>query len=113
MQEKHNEEDSTLEPKRFSGILSGLKQLTINTEDMHRCHCIYGANLWHTVGPWVAQSLHSTCKTQLLVLVIWPEYNMPRPDLAHICLPAPSMLYLVHFEVAIAHKGVHRNKALP
>ena len=50
MQEQHNDEETTLEPRNFSGILSGLKQLTNNVEELHRTYCIYGATMWGTVG---------------------------------------------------------------
>ena len=49
MQEMHAAEQHTPEPRKFSAILAGLKQLTLNTEDLHRCQCIFGASLWSTV----------------------------------------------------------------
>ncbi|KAK9792990.1 hypothetical protein WJX73_000592 [Symbiochloris irregularis] len=49
LQELNALEAGTPEPRQFSAILDGLKQLTLNTEDMHRCYCIHGASLWSTM----------------------------------------------------------------
>ncbi|KAK9807213.1 hypothetical protein WJX73_009746 [Symbiochloris irregularis] len=47
--EKHNVEEPTLEPRQFSGILSDLRRLTHNAEDIHRAHCIYASTMWSGV----------------------------------------------------------------
>lgn len=56
VQELDHLEQNTPEPKYFPGILDGLKRLTLNTEDMHRCYCIHGASLWSKVR-------HQSCHT--------------------------------------------------